>query len=454
VENGQEGSDPQATGPLTRLYTRFAHAAGAPFRAVGQGYRIVADRVKAGEQVLWGKLKTAFNESSFGRAARWTYNAPPVRAVRDVFNVAGLLYKSPPVKAVRNYVWPFRIWQAVKAQKYIIPVLLAHQLIQTPTVYLFPKAEDYLKDKGVDSAVAKELSDRDIRVRERNFAGTLHSFNDLPTLIGMASQALALSEPAQAYARPDFATRILGQCPVTMPAQDLTARHALAALGNLNETETLDIENIPLTDEQARMAIAFHEFRHCSTENAMVDPSSYASESQVMLAMPNHAESDADANGYKVAARELKNAEIPRAFMYARALNKNAEAHDTALHLDAILNGRKPPKELDALQATEDVFAQLEIYQRMHHAPRSSEVLEIGGIEITIHRNGKVDEAIALEHLVKEHPDMFNAASKRRAELFVEAVKYFFPAKYAAARANTPFPTHIFNMAPTLQLSQ
>lgn len=377
------------------------------------------------------------------------YATEPVKSLREIYNNSAF-------KAVRTYLWPFRIWQAVKAQKYVIPVLLAHQLIQTPTVMLFPKAEDYLKDKGVDSAVAQELSDRTIRVRERDFLGRLHSYNDFPTVIGMMFGAGVLLEPAQAYAHPDLATRLLNQCPVTMPAQDVSARHVIAALGSLNNLEAATIENIPLTDEQARMAIAFHEFRHCSTENTKVDEAAYDSSMEVMEAVPNHAESDADAKGLTVAAREFKNPEIVKAFMYARALNKNAEAHDTGLYLDAVLHGRKPPRELDALQATQDVFAQLDIYQRMHGGPPSVEIKELGDdLELFIQHNTKLDEAIAMEHLVKEHPDMFNAVSKRRAELFIEAVKYFWPEQYKAAHETAPASAHVFNAAPqTLQLTR
>ncbi|HTK86052.1 MAG TPA: hypothetical protein VL625_13290 [Patescibacteria group bacterium] len=386
------------------------------------------------------------------------YETQPIKGMRAAYNNAAF-------KAVRTYAWPFRIWQAVKAQKYVIPVIIAHQLIQTPTVLLFPKGEDYLKDKGINGAVAQELSDRTIRVRERDLLGTLHSINDLPTVIGWLQGTEMLLEPVQAYAHPDLATRLMNQCPVTMPPKDVTARAALAALANLSDTETAQMENVPMTDEQARMAIAFHEFSHCSTVNTKVDPAAYGGDSMKALqAVPNHAESDADARGFTVAAREFKNPEIPRAFMYARALNKNVEGHDTSLYLDAILRGEKPPRELDALQATQDVFDQLDIYQRMHKtADDTADIilnipLDGGDADLSdlssllAPKNHKIGEAIAMEHLVKEHPDMFNATSKRRAELFIEAVKYFWPKQYEAAHAKAPASTHVFNMAPqTLQ---
>ncbi len=187
----------------------------------------------------------AFGRTKVGRTLSAAFNSKPVSAVRRSFNAAAGVYKSTPVRAVRAYLWPFRITKALYAQRLIIPVLLAHQLIQTPTVYLFPKAENYLQQQGIDASVAKELSDRDIRVRERNLLGTLHSYNDLPTVIGMMQGAATLLEPAQAYAHPDLATRLLGQCPVTLADPNLTARHALAALGDLTPDEAAQIENIP-----------------------------------------------------------------------------------------------------------------------------------------------------------------------------------------------------------------
>lgn len=389
---------------------------------------------------------------------RKIYNSAAGQRLRDIYNTSAMKAVRLAGRGIKNYLWPFRVWKAIKAQKYVIPVLIAHQLIQTPTVLLFPKAEDYLKDHGVSADVAKKLSDRDIRVRERNFLGTLHSYNDLPTVIGMMQGAATLMEPAQAYAHPDLATRLLGQCPVTMPAKDVTARHALAALANLNDTETADIENIPMTDEQARMAIAFHEFSHCDTHNNQVDPAEYDGDRMKALqAIPNHAEDDADARGLPMAGRVFKNPEIPVAFLYARALNKYVGAHDTSLYLDAVLHGQKPPRELDAMQATADVFAQLSIYQRLHEPqePVIKLVDQDGNVTpIKPETNTKIDEAIALEHLVKEHPDMFNDLSRRRAELFIDAVKYFYPTKYAQAHAKAPPVTHVYNMVPTLNLTQ
>jgi hypothetical protein len=403
------------------------------------------------------KLSDLYNRCAEGlRAARdfkdavrdSIYATEPVRSLRAAYN-------NTAVKAVRTYAWPFRIWQAVKAQKYVIPVLLAHQLIQTPTVLLFPSGEEYLKEKGMNGAVAQELSDRTIRVRERDFLGTLHSLNDLPTLIGWLNGAETLLEPVQAYAHPDLATRLLNQCPVTMAPTHMTAREALAVLGNLSPAEMAEMENIPMTDEQARMAVAFHEFSHCSTVNTKVDQSAYPTATEAMMAVGNHAESDADARGFTVAAREFKNPEIPKAFMYARALNKHANGHDTALYLDAVLHNRKPPRELDAMQATQDVFDQLDIYQRLHKPPDDaligiefddSDLPDLSGLKIE--NNEKIGEAIAMEHLVKEHPDMFNAVSKRRAELFIEAVKYFWPQQYAQTHARAAPPTHVFNAVP------
>ena len=399
---------------------------------------------------VYNETQQAFARTRPGRALTSVFNSRPISAVRRSFNAVAGVYKSTPVRAVRAYVWPFRIGKALWAQRLIIPVLLAHQMIQTPTVYLFPKAEDFLKDQGISASVAKELSDRDIRVRQRNFLGRLHSYNDLPTLIGMYEGYNTLLEPAQAYAHPDLATRLLGQCPVTLSDPDLTARDAVAALANLSEDEAAQIENIPVSDKEIRTAIAFHEFRHCDTKNTAVDPNSYPDALLASAAIPNHAESDADAHGYEVASRVFHDPGINKTMLYARALNTHVGAHDTALYLDAYIRKQPLPRELDAMQATKDVFSQLEIYQRNNAGKLDPDEPSLNGQDqdpmdaldklfALVAKNQKVEDAIALQQLVAIHPDMFSDLAKQRAQLFVDAVKYFYPAQLAEQSVSAKF---------------
>ncbi len=164
---------------------------------------------------------------------------------------------------------------------------------------------------------------------------------------------------------------------------------------------------------------------------------------EALEARANHAESDSDLHGFTVASRVYNNPEIAKAFLYARALNKHVEAHDTALYLDAGLHGKPLPRELDALQATEDVFTQLDVYQRVHADKGTASADSLDDptqdpadalsklfADLTV-KNAKVQDAIDLQHLVADHPDMFSDLAKHRAQLFIDAVKYFYPAQFA-----------------------
>lgn len=353
---------------------------------------------------------------------RFTEN-PTVKGLSAVYNHMAF-------KAVWNYIWPFRVTQAVWAQRRIVYPLILQQLIQAATLPLFPTAQTYLKDKGVDPAIATQLSDHEIRVRERTLGGMLHSYNDLPTLIGMMQMGGELSEPVQAFASLSnpLSRYAFGQFPVTMPEKDVTARQALALLANMSEDEQDAMENVPMTDEQCRLAIAFHEFSHCHTQNAITDFSKCKNDMEVAMAEACHRESDADARGYTAAVKAFDNPEIIKAMLYARALNEHADPHDTALYLDAVINKSEKPFEIDALDATSDVFQQLDIYSRTH---------DVG--------DSKIDRALALQDIMKTYPDILSPLAQHRAQLYIDAVQYFFPQQFADAQADRVFQELFLN---------
>ena len=330
------------------------------------------------------------------------------------------------LKAVGIYLWPIAArWDrpfsrqgAVKKTRRFLRgtgalalVLAGHQVLHTGTGMLFPTGEDYMQSQGLDPALARQLSDNTIRVRQRDFWGTLHAANDLPTIFGLATTITMMSIPGQAYAIPGhngtgalLRHTPLGQylhCSV-MLQDDVTARETVATLAGVSPHQ---IENIKISDHESRLAVAFHEFRHCDSDNA---------------ANEGLAEGDADARGILLLAETLKNPEIARTMLYARALSQRAHSHDTALYLDAAMRGEPLPADIEeTAQPTSDAFALADIYMRsaMADDPRST----------------PVKTAVALRAIIARYGELLSPAAQRRAELYIEAVAYFMPRALAAA---------------------
>lgn len=341
------------------------------------------------------------------------------------------------LKAAGIYLWPFaarwekpfsRLGAKKKLQRFVRggaafgAVLVAHQVVHSGTGMLFPTAEDFLAARGLDPALAQQLSDHKIRVRSRDFWGTTHALNDIPTIFGLAMTGVAMATPGQAYAVPghgsvlDMALRASplahwAHCPVMLQAEDVTVRDTVAALGNIQPRH---IEQTRISDEDSRMAVAFHEFRHCHTANH---------EGHDM------AEADSDVNGVLLYAQVRDNPEIARHFLYARALSRTAHGHDTALALDAAINGTAAPESAAATaRPTADAFALADIYMRQFMAADL--------------RPTPVKTAHALQRVMTEHGALFSDAAKRRAELYIEAVQYFMPHAFSSNIVNMRVSPH------------
>ena len=312
------------------------------------------------------------------------------------------------------YLWPFSltaVFKALWAQRYILPVIAAQQVIQTATIYAFPTADEFLREKGLDPAVAQQLSDTTVRVRHRNIPGLLSANNDFPTLLGMGAGLGIRLNPVQAYALQAPLSMALGQCPVLLQDDSATARDSIAALADLSAGDALQIERMPLSDRESALAVAFHEFRHCDSQNGEISPEFADQAAQ-------KAEADADEHGLRAAAKAFNNPEIFKVFTHARALNMSAGSHDTALYLATPENERPALMAYGMERPTREAFGLLKIYMANE-----------AGISFTA--ASPAERAVAMWALLKEHGNLFSPYARKRAELYIEAARYFFPTAFA-----------------------
>lgn len=363
-------------------------------------------------------------------------NGQPPRGLRALFrNVAGGNPLKTALKLAGIYMWPpaarwdnpfSREGLAHKRRRFLRGaaavgiVLTGHQLIHSGTGMFFPTAEDYLKSQGLDPKLAAQLSDNTIRVRQHDFWGRLHAANDLPSA-GMLFSLLMINMPGQAHAIPNHGSVInhalrftpfnnFVQCPVMLQSPGITARETVAMLGNVPAKQ---IERIQITDRESQLAVAFHEFRHCASANALDG---------------SLREADSDGTGVGLLAKTLGNPEIARTMLYTRALGTQAHDHDTALAMDMMMRGRQLPLDDKSVQqATRDAFAFADMYVRNNAFNPMPD-------------NETLTMALALRDGLANYDELFSPLAKRRAELYIEAVEYFMPDAWAQAKASKATP--------------
>lgn len=341
------------------------------------------------------------------------------------------------LKVTATYLWPFSngrwptptslrdVFKAavkgtigtVRFTSILAGVYIANQIIQPATATLFESAEDFLTAHNIDPSIATELSDNQIYIRPHTFWGRAHELGDIPTIAGALGRYLIPIDETNAMAfrrgmMNPFNGRFFNQCHVTLQGEDVTAEdtlNMLAGRGRLTAQRTT-LENVPLTDEQSRVAVAMHEFAHCHTVNT----------ANITLA-----EADADLRGLTAAAEAFDNPEIFTAIMYARALNTSNAAHNTSLYLDENQGTDTTPEPVDADSLslsvifgssasgpTEDVFDLARIYSQGRFGSCN-----------------KIMQARIMHSMLEDYGQLLSEDARRRGELFVEAAHYFFPSR-------------------------
>lgn len=284
-------------------------------------------------------------------------------------------------------------------------LIVTSQIITPLTGYFFPTAEDHLKKNGVNPEIARLLSDHQIRVRSRDAAGIAHSYLEVPTPGGIAVREAMRSNPANAYAYSgSLLGELLNQCYVTMPDEKTTAKQFISMATGIPEK---DIENLPVTDEQMRMTVVFHEFRHCDSGNS--NPA------------PPLSEGDADDEALQVSAALYRNPELANVWVHFRAMSFEA-AHDTSLYLRHRFDEANLPTQALLDPVNREARAYLHMY--LAHSDAEDNYLQV---------------AAAFQAALDNHGPQMSALARERMQLYIRAAEYFAPSAMAAAK-KAPIP--------------
>ncbi|HEY8191682.1 MAG TPA: hypothetical protein VIG74_04595, partial [Alphaproteobacteria bacterium] len=289
-------------------------------------------------------------------------------------------------------------------------VALTKEVVMPVAGLAFPRAEQYLAQEGLDPALARGLSDRQIRVRMHNFSGVAHSLMEMPFIPDIRERINMLSDPVAAYtSKRGFLNDIFNQCFVTVPASDVTARDLASMVTGIPANE---IEHLPVSDREMRIIIMLHEFRHCHRDNAMPPPL---------------AESDADDEALRVAMRVFANPEIMKTWHSLRAMDFES-THDTSLYLRYSAD----KAHLPTAALLPAVNQEAETYMKMY-------------LDKEDQRPRYILYAEASRKALAQHGAQMSDLARSRLQLYLEAAEYFAPSAMAAAK-NAPEP-------PTPQLS-
>lgn len=253
--------------------------------------------------------------------------------------------------------------------------------------HLLPTAEDFLISEGLDPAIAATLSDKPIRVLERNVPGTLLMLANFPYNAGTVIKTMDDPYAAFSHSHPSLSN----ECYVVIPTPN--------AEDVISHVTGRDIHTTKVTDQDMRLVATLHEFRHCHSDNK-----------------GSHA--DADWHAITTAAQETGHQDIIKAEIYARTLYPSWEDHDIALYLDAALHKNSLPTLQDMHKATKQAYDYAGYYLR--DADNLNHFLA-GDIQNIPAR----DLADAFNSVLFFHDSNLEPLTRRRTELYIEAVQYF-----------------------------
>ena len=322
----------------------------------------------------------SYLESLFNRRVK-----EPLRALKESPFKKGV---AEPLRGLLSaYLFPLAGFKRVGTG------LLLYLILYPATTLYLPDGEDYLDQHGVDPAIAEELSNTTVRVRQKdNQVDRIHDIFNLPTIFAVLNAYVARDVPIDAHANPLW-TNILGSygtCPVMAPSEKETAMDFAVFLTDLPEKL---IENTGMSQRAWFLYATFHEFAHCHTVNS----------GSVVVR-----EADADWRSYLALRRVVDEPDLFKAIIYQRSIEFGG-SHDTALYLDAMKAGRTPPTNDEI-----DLARKVLLYKLSN--------FDLGDREDDRHF---VAVTNAFRTILKD-PDLLPLV-KRRAELYIEAAEFFAP---------------------------
>lgn len=286
------------------------------------------------------------------------------------------------------FLMPFYSWKR-------FPQTIAVWAIAFPaSLPLLPNGEEYLEDKGLDPAMASELSDVTIRVMQKDRrADRIHNLFNYPGIFifkrNVETNIVPGAGGANSLWRVVFGS--YGTCPVMLPSKNTTADSFARIMTGLKEDTR---ETAGMSHQAWFNYVTFHEFAHCHTENKGA---------RVIK------EGDADWRAYLMLEQITDEPALFETILYQRALALS-EDHDTALYLDAMKNGMPPPSADEISGVWKEILHEME----KHH--------ENGFRGLSL-----FDTTVFLNAMASGELGDLSPLARRRAELFVEAIRFFAP---------------------------
>lgn len=200
---------------------------------------------------------------------------------------------------------------------------LAFSILATPFAakFFYPTAEEVVAQEGLNPKIVQELAPGQ---KTHVMEGWMSVFSFNPNLPIFQAAYAFLSPNASARHADSFSYS--GTCTVRLDLQERFSPKEIVekSLGNVNVRDDL-----PVTRDEWRLHILFHETRHCSNANHYD-----------MTAL--EAEGDADFHAIQALS---SNPEMPKFALFYRAATTPSfnSDHDVALYLDARLNGDPIP---------------------------------------------------------------------------------------------------------------
>lgn len=215
--------------------------------------------------------------------------------------------------------------------------LVFWSILQPLSGMLFPRAEDVLKQEGLNPELAQELAPgKKIYIRQGDsLIAKAHAMLDAGFL-GMPMRYFGMRDSSNTTAN---TTRgiISGRFENILESPLCTI---YIKPHNVLKDHTEYGGTDPKTQYQKTL---LHEIRHCSAENRKLPNDLYV-------------EGDAEYHAIKTLAREKHNpALLSTLFNMTAIINNPTESHNVSLYIDARLQGQIPPSDIAIMQANSDV---------------------------------------------------------------------------------------------------
>jgi hypothetical protein len=304
------------------------------------------------------------------------------------------------------------------AKKAIVYALSAVGALTALQLYLLneiPKnletAEEYLEAMGLDPNIVNDLSDRKIKIIERDTGDYILMLSKFPFEANEIFNSMANPYWAAADRRPMFHD----ECHVIIPAGEFKAKTIISSLARIEEAK---INTVNVSDENMKLAMIFHEFRHCHSKNHLQKVSD---------------EADSDLNALIKVTELTGSWETYKTFMYARALGEMYGKYETSLYLDAHILGEDLPNGKEIQNVANNAFSQLRLYLEdddlVNWSNGNYQNISLSGLYYGFNE-------IARSRLFNYPENVRN-----RASLYVEAIEYFdipVDKNYGKLESSTP----------------